>query len=80
MKKELRKLKKRLTKKVDFQEPSLNPDPPQITEGCQCLDKYGVPKTLYATQKEAQATAEQSSEHLRYYPCPDEKGWHLTKV
>lgn len=50
---------------------------------CECMDAQGYPKTLYATQKEAKEELAyltvRSSLRLHIYPCPFEKGWHLSK-
>ena len=47
---------------------------------CSCKDAKGEVKMLYSTQKEAEDTvAYHHRETIRIYPCPTEKGWHLTK-
>lgn len=47
---------------------------------CSCKDAQGHPKMLYATHKEAEEElAYLNLKNLRIYPCPSEKGWHLTK-
>lgn len=48
---------------------------------CTCKDAQDHPKTLYATRKEAQEERDHLNlKNLRIYPCPSEKGWHLTKA
>ncbi|MFT7879546.1 MAG: hypothetical protein ABXS91_04045 [Sulfurimonas sp.] len=47
---------------------------------CTCKDTEGLPKMLYPTLKEAEEElAYLKKRTLRIYPCPSEKGWHLTK-
>ncbi|UFH60259.1 hypothetical protein [Sulfurovum mangrovi] len=47
---------------------------------CSCKDAEGLPKMLYPTLKEAEEElAYLKKSNLRIYPCPSEKGWHLTK-
>ncbi|MDD3592921.1 MAG: hypothetical protein PHO65_09780 [Sulfurovum sp.] len=47
---------------------------------CTCKDAQGYPKMLYRTRKEAEdQLAYLNLKNLRIYPCPSEKGWHLTK-
>jgi len=58
--------------------------PQAVTNGdqsfCTCKDAQGHPKMLYATRKEAEEElAYLNLKNLRIYPCPSEKGWHLTK-
>ena len=61
--------------------PTLNT---QISEqNCSCEDIHGNHKNLYPSQKDAQQEIkyllETKSLKLYIYPCPHEKGWHLTK-
>ena len=46
---------------------------------CTCKDASGQSKYLYTSQKEIEYMLSSKSEFLRSYPCPYEKGWHLTK-
>jgi hypothetical protein len=47
---------------------------------CTCEDALGHPKMLYSSKKEAEeALGYSQALNLRIYPCPSEKGWHLTK-
>ncbi len=46
---------------------------------CECTDASGHPKMLYKTKKEAIDAIADKSQKLNTYPCPFEKGWHLTK-
>ena len=47
---------------------------------CTCKDAQGHPKMLYTTLKEAEEELTyMKKSNLRIYPCPSEKGWHLTK-
>lgn len=47
---------------------------------CTCKDSTGESKYLYTSQKELEYILSSRSTTLRSYPCPYEKGWHLTKV
>ncbi|HHD78324.1 MAG TPA: hypothetical protein ENK98_01595 [Epsilonproteobacteria bacterium] len=46
---------------------------------CTCTDSNGNPKYLYTSQKEIEYILSSKSINLKSYPCPYEKGWHLTK-
>ena len=46
---------------------------------CSCLDAEGERKYLYSTQKEITYILAKKDIQLYTYPCPFEKGWHLTK-
>ena len=50
---------------------------------CTCKDAQGNPKILYSSQKEAREELKFFGNNrtvtLRIYPCPSQKGWHLTK-
>jgi hypothetical protein len=46
---------------------------------CSCIDASGQSKYLYTSQKEIEYILSSKPESLRSYPCPHEKGWHLTK-
>lgn len=47
--------------------------------GCMCKDAQGNPKILYTSPKEAEEERNNLHLPLHIYPCPSEKGWHLTK-
>jgi len=46
---------------------------------CSCVDSNGESKYLYASQKEIEYLLCVKDITLYSYPCPYEKGWHLTK-
>jgi len=46
---------------------------------CTCKDSNGESKYLYSSQKELEYMLSSKSITLHAYPCPYEKGWHLTK-
>ena len=46
---------------------------------CICKDSSGESKYLYASQKEMEYLLSSKFIRLQSYPCPYEKGWHLTK-
>jgi len=46
---------------------------------CICKDSSGESKYLYTSQKELEYILSSTSTSLHSYPCPYEKGWHLTK-
>jgi len=77
----LKKIKKRFESTVD---PLIVHEPLEDKKAyqsfCRCTDVQGYPKMLYATRKEAKKQlAYLNLKNLRIYPCPSEKGWHLTK-
>jgi hypothetical protein len=78
--KSLQKIKKEL-KSRESNPPPLTSIKPSDTSApaCRCLDSNGEYKILYATVKEAEATRNSQGSNLRIYPCPSQKGWHLTK-
>lgn len=47
---------------------------------CTCKDSTGEPKYLYTSQNELEYILTSTNISLKVYPCPYEKGWHLTKV
>ena len=54
-----------------------------ILSGCGCTDSNGKPKTLYATEEDAEKVRQQRAEkndslRLKIYPCPNGRGYHLT--
>jgi len=51
----------------------------QKTNTCICLDSNGDNKYLYSSQKELEYALSAKDLKLQSYPCPYEKGWHLTK-
>ncbi len=46
---------------------------------CSCKDASGEPKYLYSSQQELEYMLSSKEIKLQGYPCPYEKGWHLTK-
>ncbi|PHS38355.1 MAG: hypothetical protein COB07_08680 [Sulfurovum sp.] len=46
---------------------------------CTCKDSNGENKYLYNSQKEIKYLLSSRNISLYSYPCPYEKGWHLTK-
>ena len=46
---------------------------------CSCKDSNGEAKYLYSSQKEIEYLLASKHISLQSYPCPYEKGWHLTK-
>lgn len=46
---------------------------------CMCKDSNGENKYLYTSQKEIEYLLSSKNISLYSYPCPYEKGWHLTK-
>lgn len=46
---------------------------------CICKDSSGEAKYLYTSQKEIDYILASKNISLHVYPCPYEKGWHLTK-
>ena len=46
---------------------------------CTCEDSSGKAKYLYRSQKELEYILSSNATSLYSYPCPYEKGWHLTK-
>ena len=46
---------------------------------CTCKDSSGESKYLYTSQKEVEYMLTAKDISLQVYPCPYEKGWHLTK-
>ncbi|MCF6244094.1 MAG: hypothetical protein L3J43_03585 [Sulfurovum sp.] len=47
---------------------------------CICQDSNGEFKYLYKTKDELAYMLASKSINLKSYPCPYEKGWHITKV
>jgi len=46
---------------------------------CSCKDASGETKYLYTSKEELNYLLANKSISLYSYPCPYEKGWHLTK-
>jgi len=46
---------------------------------CTCKDANGENKYLYTSQKEIEYLISSKNISLYAYPCPYEKGWHLTR-
>ena len=47
---------------------------------CTCTDAQGEHKHLYNTEKELTYLLSKKDIQLHAYPCPYEKGWHLSKI
>jgi hypothetical protein len=79
--KSLKKIKKGLDPKTDKIVLNELSEHTKVDQGfCSCKDAEGLPKMLYPTLKEAEEElAYLKKNNLRIYPCPSEKGWHLTK-
>ena len=56
------------------------PDEHKEETYCICKDSSGEPKYLYTSQKEVEYMLTAKDISLQAYPCPYEKGWHLTKI
>ena len=78
--KALKSLKRQLSKKKKitlsniWESDSYSPKP-----YCTCKDSKGNAKYLYASNEELSYELTKKEIKLRAYPCPFEKGWHLTK-
>lgn len=46
---------------------------------CSCTDSNGESKYLYHSQQEMEYLLSSKHISLTSYPCPYEKGWHITK-
>ena len=46
---------------------------------CSCKDSKGETKYLYGSYKELEYLLANKEIKLNAYPCPYEKGWHLSK-
>lgn len=46
---------------------------------CNCKDSNGESKYLYTSKKELEYVLSTQTLSLQAYPCPIEKGWHVTK-
>ena len=47
---------------------------------CTCTDAQGEHKYLYSSKKELTYLLSKKDIKLTAYPCPYEKGWHLSKI
>ncbi len=77
--KTLKTLKSRLShtqKKPHF----FNAETDQEKNYCTCKDSSGESKYLYTSQKEIEYILASKNISLQVYPCPYEKGWHVTKT
>lgn len=78
--KSLQKIKKELKSKESNHPPLTSIESPDTSaSACRCIDSNGEYKILYPTVKEAEATRDSLGTDLRIYPCPSQRGWHLTK-
>jgi len=76
--KSLKALKSHLSKKKAPH--TYHPKPTKQNTMCDCKDSNGDFKTLYKTKDELAYVLSSKSVKLKSFPCPYEKGWHLTKV
>ncbi|MDM5271769.1 hypothetical protein PGH07_06240 [Sulfurovum sp. zt1-1] len=79
--KSLKKIKKKIDTSADNIVLSEFSEHTEVHQNfCTCKDAQGQPKMLYPTLKEAEEELVYLNlKNLRIYPCPIEKGWHLTK-
>ena len=77
--KSLKTLKSQLLQqqKITIQTPYSTQATQKMT--CSCKDAQGEVKYLYTSQKELSYFLSKKDIKLSAYPCPYEKGWHLTK-
>jgi len=54
-------------------------DTPTDRMYCNCKDSNGESKYLYTSKKELEYVLSTQTLSLQAYPCPIEKGWHVTK-
>lgn len=56
----------------------------EVLDSCFCTDSHGNFKDLYPVQKEAEQKVKllykEQRIKLKFYPCPYDCGWHLTKA
>ncbi len=76
--KSLKVLKSHFSKKKNPH--NYNPYVTNNKNTCQSKDSNGEFKYLYKSQDELEYILASKSTHLKSYPCPYEKGWHVTKV
>jgi len=76
--KSLKALKSHLTKKKAPH--AYHPKLSNKNAICDCKDSNGEFKYLYKTKDELEYMLSSKSVKLKAFPCPYEKGWHLTKV
>lgn len=69
-------LKEKEKQTSDF---SLDFDTPTDRTYCNCKDSNGESKYLYSSKKELEYVLSTQTISLQAYPCPIEKGWHVTK-
>jgi hypothetical protein len=55
-------------------------DKTSIQNICNCLDSKQQNKDLYSSLNSAKKQVKLSQIKLTIYPCPDTRGWHLSKV
>jgi len=78
--KSLQNIKKQLLHNEHLKRSLLTPTKKQsIKTTCACKDASGEPKYLYSSKKELEYMLFSKEVKLQSYPCPYEKGWHLTK-
>jgi hypothetical protein len=77
--KPLKTLKSRLKKPKKTTRIFPTEDSDEDNSYCTCKDSSGEFKYLYTSQDEIDYILSSKSISLKVYPCPYEKGWHLTK-
>ncbi len=50
-----------------------------LKSDCTCTDSNGETKYLYHSQQEIEYILASKQVSLTSYPCPYERGWHITK-
>lgn len=75
----LKSLKSQYTRKHSSKYKYIKPKEEADLSTCICKDSDGKSKYLYTSQKELEYMLSSKSVKLTSYPCPYEKGWHVTK-
>lgn len=78
--KALKSLKDQNTKKPSQKVHYTTSERDEQTPHCIYKDSNGHGKYLYTSQTEIEYILSSNTIKLRSYPCPYEKGWHITKV
>lgn len=79
----LKTIKKHLANQKKKKTTELIQDNPEQEFYCNCKDTNANQKNLYVSYKDAQKEVEHLLKtqqlSLNIYPCPNVRGWHLTK-
>ncbi len=75
----LKTLKSHLAKKKEESHTFQYFSKPTQNNACICTDSHGEKKYLYNSEQELEYLLSRKDIKLYAYPCPYEKGWHLTK-